>query len=78
MPFDEDLRRQFETLTDRIRDEVTRQLAIATGELTASVEAERSAVALQAAADANAAAERDAAARLTDAVAAPNGTPPPA
>ena len=36
MPFDQDLRRQFETLTDRLRDEVTRQLAIATGELTAS------------------------------------------
>jgi len=70
MPFDEDLRRQFETLTDRIRDEVTRHLAIATGELTASVEADRAAAALQAAADTSASAERDAAARLTEALAA--------
>jgi hypothetical protein len=69
MPFDEDLRRQFETLTDRIRDEVTRQLAIATGELTASVEAERATAASQAAADASAAAEQSVAARLTEAVA---------
>ena len=70
MPFDEDLRRQLETLSDRIRDEVTRQLAIATGELTASFEAERSAAVSQAAADASAAAEQGVAARLTAAVAA--------
>jgi GAF domain len=69
MPFDEELRRQFETLTDRIRDEVTRQLATATGELTASVEAERSTAVSQAAADASAAAEQQAAAHLTEAVA---------
>src|SRR6187399_3154123 len=68
MPFDQDLRRQFETLTDRLRDEVTRQLAIATGELTASVEAERAAAASQAVAGASAAAEQAVAARLTDAV----------
>ena len=70
MPFDEDLRRQFETLTDRIRDEVTRQLASATGELTASVEAERAIAVSQAAAEASAAAEQSLAARLTEAVAA--------
>lgn len=69
MPFDDDLRRQFETLTDRIRDEVTRQLAIATGELTTSVEAERTAATLQAAADASDATEHAAATRLTEAVA---------
>lgn len=70
MPFDADLRRQFETLTDRIRDEVTRQLASATGELTASVEADRAIAVSQAAAEASAAAEQDANARITEAVAA--------
>jgi hypothetical protein len=70
MPFDEDLRRQFDALTDRIRDEVTRQLASAAGELTASVEAERAIAASQAAAEASAAAEQSLAARLTEAVAA--------
>ena len=70
MPFDEDLRRQLETLSDRIRDEVTRQLATATGELTASVEAERAAAVSRAAADASAAAEQGLAARLTAAGAA--------
>ncbi len=70
MPFDEDLRRQFETLTDRIHDEMTRQLAIATGELTASADAGRAAAALEAAAGASAAAEQAVAARVTEEVAA--------
>ena len=69
MPFDEDLRRQFEALTDRIRAEVTRQLALATDELTASVDAERVGAVLQAAADARAEAEQEASARLRTAVA---------
>jgi len=69
MPFDEDLRRQFEALTDRIRAEVTRQLALATDELTASVDAERVGAVLQAATDARAEAEQEASARLRTAVA---------
>ena len=69
MPFEDDLRRQFETLTDRIREEVTRQLAIASSELTASLDADRSAAVRQAVSEARTAAERDAAVRTSEAVA---------
>jgi flagellar biosynthesis/type III secretory pathway protein FliH len=68
MPLDQELRRQFEALTDRLRAEVTQQLALATEELAAFTDAERAAAVQQAATDARAEAEREAVERLAAAV----------
>src|SRR5947209_3351350 len=60
MTFDEQLRRAFDAVTDRLRDETSRQLQAVAGELAsaAGADLERAAV------EARETAERDAAARL--------------
>ena len=70
MTFDEQLRRTFESLTTRVREEADRQLATATAELRETIEFERAEAAITAAAEAKSAAEKEAAAQMTAAVAA--------
>jgi hypothetical protein len=68
MTFDEQLRRAFDTLTDRLRDEIDRQVQSAMDELAASARAEVDAAAARAEADAAAArAEADVAAARAEA-----------
>jgi hypothetical protein len=74
MPFDEQLKRSFDTLTDRLRDEIDRQVRAAMDELTASARADADAAATAAAAAAEVAAA-EAAATIAS-VPAPVETPP--
>ena len=60
MTFDEELRKRFDTLTDRLRDEVARQLGEVSADLTASVKSECAASAARAADQARQDAERKA------------------
>jgi flagellar biosynthesis/type III secretory pathway protein FliH len=69
MAFDDELRRTIETLTERVRTEVMRQLSGVTDELSAAAAAERRAAAFDAAASARSAAEEEAETRLTEALA---------
>jgi hypothetical protein len=80
MPFDEQLKRSFDTLTDRLRDEIDRQVRAAMDELTASARADADAAATAAAAAAEVAAAEVAAAEAAATIAsvpAPVETPPP-
>ena len=81
MTFDDQLRRTFDILTDRLREEVVRQLGGAADELAASAQTDREAAVAKAVTEARGEAEREAsarrdktereaAARLTDAVSA--------
>ncbi len=72
MAFDDELRRTIDSLTDRVRQEIARQLAGVTDELTAAAAAERRAAAFDAAASARTAAEEQADTRLAEALAAAN------
>jgi hypothetical protein len=67
MAFDEQLRQAFETLTDRVRDEVARELRTITDELAAGAAADRERAASEAADAARADAERAADAARADA-----------
>jgi hypothetical protein len=68
--FDDQLRRTLDTLTDRIRDEVSRQLEAVLPELATAAEREREAAASRAASEARESAERTASDRLAAAVSA--------
>ena len=70
MPFDETLRQVFDTLTDRLRDDIAGTLHGVADELVAAAQVDRDRAADEAANAARADADRDAAARLSDAVAA--------
>lgn len=67
MPFDEQLRRAFDTLTDRLRDEIAGALNGVADELAAAAQADRDRAANEAANDARADAERDTASRIGEA-----------
>ncbi len=67
MPFDEQLRRALETLTDRLRDEIAVALNGLADELVAEAQADRDRAANEAANDARADAERESASRIGDA-----------
>lgn len=60
-PFDENLRRTFDSLADRLRDEFARELAAAVEALEADAQSDRVTAAERAAGEARAAAEREAA-----------------
>jgi hypothetical protein len=70
MSFDDQLRSAFETLTDRLRDDITRQLGTIADELTVVAESDRQRVAVEAAASARAAADSDADVRVANVVTA--------
>ena len=70
MTFDQQLRRTFDTLTDRLREDVARQLGDTADELAASAHADREAAIAKAMAEARDKAEQEASARLADAVSA--------
>jgi hypothetical protein len=70
MTFDEQLRSAFETLTDRLRDDITRQLGAIADELTVVAESDRQRVGAEAAATARAAADSDADMRVANVAAA--------
>ena len=67
MSFDEQLKQAFDTLTDRLRDHIAREVAGISEELLKQAQAERELAATKAAADARADAERTADARVSDA-----------
>jgi hypothetical protein len=70
MTLDEQLRRAFDTLADRLRDDMAAHAKSLVDELTATAEAERADAVAEAAKDAWSTAERQAAERLTSSVAA--------
>jgi hypothetical protein len=70
MTFDEQLRSAFETLTDRLRDDITRQLGTIADELSVAAESDRQRVGAEAAATARAAADSDADMRVANVAAA--------
>jgi hypothetical protein len=69
MEFDERLHRAFETLTERLHQEIAAQLTAARADLAGAVEADRDAAAAIAARDARAAAEQEMSERLAESVA---------
>jgi hypothetical protein len=69
MEFDERLHRAFETLTERLHQEIAAQLNAARADLAGAVEADRDAAAAIAARDARAAAEQEMSERLAESVA---------
>lgn len=70
MTLDEQLRRAFDTLADRLRDDMAAHAKTLVDELTATAEAERADAVAEAAKDAWSSAERQATERLTSSVAA--------
>ena len=68
MTFDEQLRRAFDTLTDRFREDIAHALGGVADELAASAQADREATVAKAVTEARDEVLREAAARLTDAV----------
>jgi hypothetical protein len=65
-PFDDELRRAFGSLSDRLRSELTEQLNTIAEQLSASVQADRATAAAHASEEARAAATREIADRLND------------
>ena len=70
MTLDEQLRSAFETLTDRLRDDITRHLGTIADELSVAAESDRKRVGAEAAATARAAADSDADVRVANVAAA--------
>jgi transcriptional regulator with GAF, ATPase, and Fis domain len=66
MEFDDRLQRAFESLTERLRQEIAAQLTVARSELSEAAEADRQAAVAEAIRDAVAATERDASARIAE------------
>jgi len=70
MNLDTELQRMFESLTDRLRDEIARQLSEAVGEVAGAARTDREAAINDAVARTRLEVERDAAARLHEEIAA--------